>query len=116
VPTIRITAQAVADLERVKRQSIRGWGRRHALGYINGLERRFQFLLERPLLGVPRDDLYPGLRSFPQSVHVIYYLTLDDGIRVVRVMHQRMKAASHLSVLGVQPRHGHAERRKRKTT
>lgn len=101
-------------MERVKRQSTRGWGRQHALGYINALERRFQFLLERPLLGAPRDDLHPGLRSFPQRVHVIYYLTLDDGIRVVRVLHQRMNAASHLNVSGVQPRRGPAKRRKRK--
>lgn len=116
MPTIRIAAPASADMERVKRQSVRGWGREHALRYIDALERRFEFLAARPRLGAPRDDLYLGLRSFPQRAHVIYYLVLDDGIRVVRVLHKRMNTENHLGVLGDQSRHVAAKRQKRKVT
>jgi toxin ParE1/3/4 len=39
------------------------------------------------LIGRSRDELAPGMRSFPVGRYVVFYLPLDDGIDVVRVLH-----------------------------
>ncbi len=46
-------------------------------------------LLEFPALGVSREDLAPGLRSFPVKSYLIFYRPVEDGIEIVRVLHGR---------------------------
>ena len=41
----------------------------------------------QPLMGRPRDDLSPGLRSFVVRPFVVFYRPADDTIEVVRVLH-----------------------------
>ena len=38
-------------------------------------------------MGRARDELAPDVRSFPFGRYVIFYMPLDDGIDVVRVLH-----------------------------
>ncbi len=40
-----------------------------------------------PLMGRPRDELSPGLRSFVVRPYVVFYRPADDTIEVVRVLH-----------------------------
>jgi toxin ParE1/3/4 len=44
-------------------------------------------LATAPLMGRTRDELLPGVRSFPVGHHVIFYQPIEDGIEVVRVLH-----------------------------
>ena len=44
-------------------------------------------LAKNPLMGRERDEVMPGLRSFPFKRYVIFYQPLQDGIDVVRVLH-----------------------------
>ena len=44
-------------------------------------------LANHPSMGRSRKDLYPNLRSHPSGRYVIFYLPLDDGIELVRVLH-----------------------------
>lgn len=42
----------------------------------------------QPLMGDRREDLGPGLRSFPfKKNYVVIYRPLDDGIDVLRIFH-----------------------------
>ena len=41
----------------------------------------------QPTMGRVRDELAPGLRSFPFGCYVVFYEPLHDGIDVVRVLH-----------------------------
>ena len=41
----------------------------------------------QPMMGRARDELAPGVRSFPFGRYVVFYLPLDGGIDVVRVLH-----------------------------
>ena len=34
-----------------------------------------------------RDELAPGIRSFPFGRYLVFYLPISDGIDVVRVLH-----------------------------
>ena len=44
-------------------------------------------LAEMPRLGRARDDLAEGLRSFTMGNYVLFYVPLDDGIELIRVLH-----------------------------
>lgn len=41
----------------------------------------------QPLIGESRDDLQPGLRSFPVGNYVILYEIIDSHPVIVRVLH-----------------------------
>jgi toxin ParE1/3/4 len=43
-------------------------------------------LIRNPLAGRQRPELASGLRSFPAGNYIIFYLPLDDGIEVVRIL------------------------------
>jgi toxin ParE1/3/4 len=44
-------------------------------------------LAMRPMIGVERPQLMPGLRSFPVPPYIFFYLPDDDGILIVRFLH-----------------------------
>ncbi|MBF0269900.1 MAG: type II toxin-antitoxin system RelE/ParE family toxin [Alphaproteobacteria bacterium] len=40
-----------------------------------------------PLAGRTRDEISPGLRSFPVGQYIVFYRPIDDGILIIRVLH-----------------------------
>ncbi len=55
--------------------------------WIDQLDEQFRLLATQPLMGQARDELSPGLRSFPFGRYVIFYEPIADGIDVVRLLH-----------------------------
>ncbi len=51
------------------------------------IDEQFRVLATQPSMGRARDELAPDVRSFPFGRYVIFYMPLDDGIDVVRVLH-----------------------------
>jgi len=49
-----------------------------------------------PLMGRPRDELVPGLRSILVHPHIIFY-RVSDRVEIARVLHQRRDLGSVLS-------------------
>jgi toxin ParE1/3/4 len=45
-----------------------------------------EMLAHNPFAGRERPELAPSLRSFPIGNYVIFYLPLDNGVDVVRVL------------------------------
>lgn len=43
-------------------------------------------LAASPSMGRSRDQLLSGLRSFPYGNYLIFYIPLDDGVDIVRVL------------------------------
>jgi toxin ParE1/3/4 len=60
---------------------------RAANAWLERIEATFDMLSEMPQGGRARDDLTPGLRSFPVGNYIIFYTPVPDGIVVIRVMH-----------------------------
>jgi toxin ParE1/3/4 len=54
---------------------------------LDQIQEAFLALANFPQMGVGRDELRAGLRSQPVGSYLIFYLSLGDGIDVVRVMH-----------------------------
>jgi toxin ParE1/3/4 len=44
-------------------------------------------LATMPGMGRAREDLALGLRSFAVAAYVLYYRPIDDGIRLLRILH-----------------------------
>ena len=55
--------------------------------WVDRLDEQFRLLAAQPMMGRARDELAPGVRSFPFGRYVVFYVPLDDGIDVVRVLH-----------------------------
>ena len=55
--------------------------------WVDRLDEQFRLLAAQPMMGRARVELAPGVRSFPFGRYVVFYVPLDDGIDVVRVLH-----------------------------
>ena len=55
--------------------------------WVDQLDTQLRLLATQPLLGCARDELAPGIRSFPFGRYLVFYLPISDGIDVVRVLH-----------------------------
>ena len=55
--------------------------------WVDRLGEQLRLLAAQPMMGRARDELAPGVRSFPFGRYVVFYAPLDDGIDVIRVLH-----------------------------
>ncbi len=54
---------------------------------LDKIEECCQALAQFPFIGTNRDELMPDLRSLPVGNYLIFYMPIEDGIVVVRVLH-----------------------------
>ncbi len=54
---------------------------------IKGILSRFPKLAAMPYMGRRREELSPGLRSFPIASYVIFYRPMEGGVEIVRILH-----------------------------
>lgn len=55
--------------------------------WVDLLDEKLTLWSTQPLIGRPRPELAPELRSMSFGRYVIFFLPLPDGIDVVRVLH-----------------------------
>ena len=58
-----------------------------ALSFVAELEARMHQVAERPESFPARGDLHEGLRAARHGRYLIFFLPLDDEVRIVRVLH-----------------------------
>lgn len=95
MPEYRLRPKARGDIENIWNYTYRTWGIRQARHYLNGLRDVCTDLAKNPDTGKIRDDLYTGLRVYPSGKHLVFYLTVENGIDVVRILHERMDSTLH---------------------
>ncbi len=93
----RLSRRAEADWREIGRFTQARWGVGQRRKYLEAMEAKLRLLASSPQIGTPRDDLLPGYRSMRIGRHVVYYLGGANGIDVVRILHERMDAASQLA-------------------
>ena len=96
MPDFQLTPEADADIKDIINYTMDNWGKTQANKYVDGLEKLAGDLAENPTLGGKRDNLIEGLLSFPYISHVIDYTAHENGIVIIRVLHQSMDAQQHL--------------------
>ncbi|MEQ1680240.1 MAG: type II toxin-antitoxin system RelE/ParE family toxin [Nitrospira sp.] len=91
-----LSSKAATDLVGIYEYTILHFGLEQARVYLFGLHERFQMLVAQPTQGRKADELAPGLRRVEYQSHVVFYIPKDHGIRIVRVLHQRMDVTRHV--------------------
>lgn len=54
---------------------------------IRRIDATLQTLASQPGIGQRQDQYRPGLRCLSVGAYLIFYLTRDDGIEVIRILH-----------------------------
>jgi toxin ParE1/3/4 len=54
--------------------------------FLDKIEERCRTLAQFPHMGLGRDELHPGLRSLPVGKYLLFYIPIEGGIEVVRVL------------------------------
>ena len=89
---VSLTRRAQRDVADILAYSLQQWGPEQELRHAEALQRALALIGENPLLGRARDDLRPGLRTYPIEPHLIFYEVRRNTVRVARIVHQRMDA------------------------
>jgi toxin ParE1/3/4 len=82
----RLAAAARRDLHAIEAH-IRRDNPRAALRLVDQNQAACRKLGEVPGMGRLRDELSPGLRSFPVSPYLIFYYERGMGVEVARIVH-----------------------------
>ena len=93
----QLSHKARSDILTIREFTLQHWGATKSLEYVAWLRDRMRWLAKAPARGKHRDELGPGLFSYPQGSHIIFYRVADNGIEVVRVLHQTMDSVRHLT-------------------
>jgi len=80
--------RARQDLIEIWRYIADDSGEPRADRYLRRLNDVISYLAQQPLIGRKRPEIpEQGIRSFAAESHVVFYMALDDGIELVRVIH-----------------------------
>jgi toxin ParE1/3/4 len=96
VASFELTEAADRDLTAIYGYSYRQFGADQADRYLFALEECFARLAEFPQLGRSIDHLRRGYFRFEHASHTVFYLRTPAGVRIVRVLHERMDPERHL--------------------
>jgi toxin ParE1/3/4 len=83
------TDDAKAELRDIALYTERQWGKEQSATYLRLVRSAVRTLAASPHLGRARDEIQPGLRSYPVGSHVIYYWIDDGAVNVAHVFHNR---------------------------
>lgn len=64
--------------------------------HLDRIDKVLGLLATMPGIGARRDDVKPGLRIHPVRPHLILYMEISSGIRVLRVIHGSRRWADHV--------------------
>jgi toxin ParE1/3/4 len=87
-----LTRRAQADLLDISVHTMTTWGEAQSFRYVDDLNEFCQRLAETPLLGRACDAISPGLRRIEFRKQVVFYRQIKGGIRISRILHERMLA------------------------
>ena len=86
MPIIVKRPKALSDLAQIW-DYIADDSEERADAFIATIDAKFQTLSQHPAMGRRREELAPGLRSFPVGRYLIFYVALTNGVDIVRVLH-----------------------------
>ena len=93
----RLSPLAERDLEEIWFYTFENWSAEQADRYHNQIMAAIEGLVNGSRQGRPIDDIRPGYRKLAVASHFLFYRITDAGlIDIIRVLHQRMDAASRL--------------------
>ena len=82
-------------MDEIWRYTFATWGLEQADGYVEDIATTCGSLANGTRVGRV-EPLREGYFRYPVGKHVVFYKVIDGGIRVMRVLHQRMNVSAQL--------------------
>ncbi len=101
MPLIFKQELAEQDLVNIWLYTFNEWDEKQADCYLDDLEVTFSLLAEQPLQCRERSEFNPPVRIHPHASHIIVYLAVEEGINIIRVLHERMDVDTHIAEVSV---------------
>lgn len=93
---IKLRPKAYEDLNNIYQYSLKEFGQTKAAQYIKSLDVTFHKLVNDTNLGNDYGDIRPKLLAYLAASHIIFFKRSENGITVLRVLHQSMNFNRHL--------------------
>ena len=90
MPVIEKSAAAEEDLINIWLYTYQEWDEAQADHYLDGIEGALKLLSGSPLICPEQEELTPPVRIHSHNYHLIVYEVTDDGIYIIRVLHENM--------------------------
>ena len=87
--TYRLTPAAESDLTDIWRYGAQTWSADQADRYLDTLITGFELITDQPEMSRLRTEFSPPLRIFPTGSHLVVYTADNQGVTVLRVLHNR---------------------------
>ena len=84
-----LAPEARIDYTEILLYTLKTWGDQQMDAYSDQLEQAFATIGANPGIGRRRDELRPGLRSFPVGQHILFYRVDGSDVTVVRILHAK---------------------------
>ena len=93
---IILSPKAKSDLSGIWDYTLLEWGVEQAEKYVRELWSTMERAARDPTTSIDIGDVRRKYRKSRAGSHVIFFKVTDDGIDVVRILHQRMDFERHL--------------------
>lgn len=91
-----LAPEARDDYTQILLYTLETWSEQQMESYSAALQQAFATIGANPGIGRSRDDLRPGLHSYPVERHIIFYRVEGAEPTVVRILHGRQDIAREL--------------------
>lgn len=92
----RLSGKADEDLVGIYLYTLDEFGESQADAYLYSLEERFEILAGNPAIGRRIEHTREGYRRYEHVSHSIFYRIDEDGVIIMRVLHNSMDTDQHL--------------------
>lgn len=92
----RLTPRARADLDAIADYTLATWGEDQMTVYVRAVIARFAWLADNPKIGRERPEIAPGLRSYREGSHLIFYRIRANRLEIIGLPHQAMDLDTYL--------------------
>jgi toxin ParE1/3/4 len=93
-----LSPRAPTDLDDIWAYTAKRWGNDQAESYIRRIGQSIAVVAMQPGIGRPCPEVRDGYDKFPAGSHVLFYRATEDGVDIVRILHERMDFRQHLVV------------------
>lgn len=93
---LEIREAAHKDLENIWTYTLETWSPTQADKYYSDIIAAIEFLCANPKSGKSAEHLRKGYRFFKINSHLIFYITSDKELDVIRILHSQMDIPNRL--------------------
>lgn len=92
----RLTPAAQRDLSSIWDYTVERWNAGQAETYVLELRSAIERIAKQPDRGRTVNEIRTGYRRYSIGSHLIFFIENDEGVDIIRILHQRMDPTRHL--------------------